>query len=102
MATRVRSRTGRNSIASTRSPSAMCSASATTMPPSANLTSGVSVTFRNLSRKSAPLSAPDSAQKCSGRKIASAMPASRCRSAARKPGWRVRGAHHPSSASGGR
>src|SRR4051794_33898731 len=49
IAIRVRSRTGRNSMASTRNPSAMCSASVTTMPPSKNLISGVLVTLMNLS-----------------------------------------------------
>ena len=64
----------------------MCIASAITRPNSAALTSGCRVTARKRSNASAPRSTVASARKCSGRKIASASPDSRCSSAARNPG----------------
>src|SRR3954454_16677325 len=83
-----RSRTAKNSIASTLMPNAMCRPSAVTNPHSARRTNPLWVTPRKLCNESAPPRAIPSATKCIGRKIANAMPDRRCSIAARNPGLR--------------
>ena len=75
-------------------PASCACASATTMPHSSKATSGWRVSARNESSALAPLSAVASARKCSGRKIASAMPDSAVQHCCNEAALFVRGADH--------
>src|SRR6185437_9093973 len=70
----VFSRKPRNSIARIRMPRVIWTASAITMPISANSASGRRVSARNESSALAPSRAVPRAKKCTGKKIASALP----------------------------